>query len=68
VARQRIGAGDDGADRALPGQRARRPRPSPAYAQAKGLDLGGRIQPDAELVRFSENLLAGAIGASVGRG
>jgi signal transduction histidine kinase len=38
-----------------------------AYAAGRGWRSVAEIQPDAELVRFSENLLAGAIGASSAR-
>ena len=37
------------------------------YARQRGWTSAAEIQPDAELVRFSENLLAGAIGASSAR-
>ena len=37
------------------------------YARQRGWPSAAEIQPDAELVRFSENLLAGAIGASSAR-
>jgi Na+/proline symporter/nitrogen-specific signal transduction histidine kinase len=37
------------------------------YAARRGLKSAREIEPDAELVRFAENLLAGAIGASSAR-
>ncbi|MBI5274925.1 MAG: histidine kinase [Burkholderiales bacterium] len=38
-----------------------------AYARRRGLASPRELQPDADLVRFAENLLAGAIGASSAR-
>jgi signal transduction histidine kinase len=37
------------------------------YATQRGLKSAREIEPDADLVRFAENLLAGAIGASSAR-
>ncbi len=37
------------------------------YARQRGLKSPAEVQPDADLVRFAENLLAGAIGASSAR-
>jgi Na+/proline symporter/nitrogen-specific signal transduction histidine kinase len=37
------------------------------YAARRGLKSAREIEPDADLVRFAENLLAGAIGASSAR-